>query len=427
MEIQALHQLFINSTGISTDTRAITSDSIFFALKGANFNGNLFADSALESGAKYAVVDDPEVAKDPRSILVGDVLKTLQDLANYHRHQFDIPVIGITGSNGKTTSKELIGEVLKQSYNVLMTTGNLNNHLGVPFTLLRLTEKHDIAIIEMGANKPGDIKELVDIAAPTHGIITNIGTAHIEGFGSLEGVVKTKSELYVYLAQEKGTIFYNNEDETLVSVLPKNIETIAYGTNSGLVNGHLIRLTPFVEMEWSNANYESPLVQTQLVGKYNFTNFLAAICIGQYFKVPEQLINQALNTYTPTNNRSQVAKTARNTLIVDCYNANPSSMASALDSFFEIEAEDKMVCLGDMLELGDIAIAEHLKIIDMLTGKGVTVYLVGDIFSGIETSFKRFKTVEDLQAAIDLQSVKDRLILLKGSRGIKLEQLITLL
>jgi len=424
MEIKALHQLFLKSSGICTDTRQIVPNTIFFALKGANFNGNQFADQALKENVNFVVVDDPTVVKSDRFILVKDTLKTLQDLGNYHRKQFNLPVIGITGSNGKTTSKELIGSVLSQKYNVLMTQGNLNNHLGVPFTLLKLDETHEIAIIEMGANKPGDIKELAEIAEPTHGIITNIGKAHIEGFGSLQGVINTKTELYNFVEYTQGQIFYNTDDAILNKELPANIECIGYGKSVGKISGKLKALTPFVELAWQKENYESPVISTQLVGKYNFTNFLAAICIGNYFDVEPIAINYALTNYAPSNNRSQVTKTERNTLIVDCYNANPSSMASALESFFEIDAKHKLVILGDMLELGNISESEHKNIAAILAQKSTEVILVGHEFKNIGSDFQTYLTVQELTSHIDLSQVRDTLILLKGSRGIKLEALI---
>ncbi len=424
MTIEALHNLFLKTSGISTDTRKISKDSLFFALKGSNFNGNTFAKKALESGAMYAVVDEAEACWGEQYILVEDTLKTLQDLARFHRQQFNIPIIGITGSNGKTTSKELIGEVLKQSYNVLMTQGNLNNHLGVPFTLLELKKEHEIAIIEMGANKPGDIKELAEIAEPDYGLITNIGTAHIEGFGSLQGVINTKTELYTFIKNTEGQLFYNSDDDLLSGLLPQNTSSHPYGEKQGEVKGNLKGLTPYVRLVWSYEDYTSPDIDTHLVGKYNFTNFLAAICIGKHFEVPDDAINAALSSYQPSNNRSQVTKTERNTLIVDCYNANPSSMLNALDSFFEMTGDKKVAFLGDMLELGDISVEEHQKVADQLKGKGIEVYFVGNEFQKIESDQKHFLTVDNLIEASVPDQISNGLVLLKGSRGIKLERLI---
>ncbi len=424
MSIAQLHKLFNKSTGVCTDTRNIVKDSIFFALKGANFNGNKFAVKALEEGCAFAVIDEAEFNTHENCILVDDVLKTLQDLANFHRKQFQIPVLGITGSNGKTTSKELIGAVLKQKFNLLMTAGNLNNHIGVPLTLLQLNEKHRFAIIEMGANKPKDIKELAEIAAPTHGIITNIGAAHLEGFGSLMGVINTKKELYDYISENEGVLFYNNDDEILKNILPNNTENNEYGTTEGTVRGELKELTPYVRFRWNfKSTYSSPILTSKLVGKYNFTNFIAAACIGKYFKVDNDKIGKALENYTPTNNRSQVSEIGSNTYIVDCYNANPTSMLSALESFVEISHDNKVAILGDMLELGDYSSSEHKKIVAYLLEHNIKAFLVGVEFEKTNSSFESYKTVEELIAS-GKNKLKDALILLKGSRGIKLEKVL---
>lgn len=423
MDIKELHQLFINSTGICTDTRKVKLNALFFALKGDNFNGNKYAKNAVDDGCSFAIVDEKKYVLGDNYILVNSVLKTLQELANYHRGQFDIPVIGITGSNGKTTTKELIGEVLNKKYNVLMTQGNLNNHLGVPFTLLNLTSSHDIAIIEMGANKQGDIKELVDIALPTHGIITNIGTAHIEGFGSLQGVIDTKTEMYEFIKHNNGKLFVNSNDKQLLELLP-DVETITYGSNESTVDGALIELTPYVNFKWSTSVFESKVLKTNLVGEYNFVNFLAAISMGVEFDVNENDISNAIEAYKPTNNRSQVTKTDRNTLIVDCYNANPTSMESAIQSFNMIKADDKLLILGDMLELGHISDEEHKKIINILIDKNLNAILVGTEFSKQDSKFSTYLNISHLLEHENLTTIKARYILLKGSRGIKLEGLI---
>lgn len=423
MKIEELHQIFQESHGICTDTRKLESNTIFFALKGANFNGNEFAQQALEAGCLLAVVDEKEHVVSDKCVLVDSVLKTLQKLAQFHRRQFDIPVIGITGSNGKTTSKELIGAVLSQKYNVLMTEGNLNNHLGVPFTLLRLKPDDEIAIIEMGANKPGDIQELVEIAEPNCGIITNIGAAHIEGFGSLEGVIQTKTEMYRFIEQHNGTVIYNVDDEILQEHLGSIDTTFTYG-DDGEVSGELIKLNPFVNFKWSYGEYQSPELSSNLVGRYNFVNFLLAAAVGCYYEVAPEQINEALKNYVPSNNRSQVTRTDRNTLIVDCYNANATSMMAALESFNEIEHPKKFAILGDMLELGDISEEEHQKIHDYLLAHHIYAVLVGNEFSSIDSEYDTYKDVAAVTEDLDLNAVKDSLILLKGSRGIKLEQLI---
>ena len=425
MNIAAIHSQFIETTGPCTDTRNILLDSMFFALKGGNFNGNEFALKAIEDGCKYAIIDEKKYAIDDRFILVENVLKTLQELANYHRKQFDIPVIGITGSNGKTTTKELIGAILETSYTTLYTKGNLNNHIGVPLTLLELNESHEVAIIEMGANKPGDIKELAEISEPNYGIITNIGTAHIEGFGSLEGVISTKKELYDFILKVDGKIFINQEDRLLNEIVPESVLTITYGEQKrSYVHGELTKLTPFVHFQWRTSKYVSPIIETKLVGKYNFTNFLAAIAVGLYLEVDKNQINKALTEYKPSNNRSQVTVTKNNTIIVDCYNANPSSMFSALESFKEIENGNKIAILGDMLELGNISQLEHQKTVDYLEEHALKAYLVGPEFKKTNTNNVIFSTTEELISYLNSHSISDSLILLKGSRGIQLEKVL---
>ena len=425
MNTIAIHRQFLETTGPCTDTRNILLDSMFFALKGGNFNGNEFALKAIEDGCKYAIVDEKKYAIDERFILVNDVLETLQDVANYHRKQFTIPVIAITGSNGKTTTKELIGAILETTYKTLYTKGNLNNHIGVPLTLLKLNKSHEVAIIEMGANKPRDIKELAEIAEPNYGIITNIGTAHIEGFGSLEGVISTKKELYDFILKVKGKIFINHEDKLLNNIVPKSVSHITYGEQeTSYIYGELTQLTPFVHLEWRTSKYVSPIVETKLVGKYNFTNFLAAIAVGLYLNVDKNEINKALTGYNPSNNRSQVKVTRNNTIIVDCYNANPSSMLSALESFKEIENGNKVAILGDMLELGNISQLEHQKTVDYLKEHTLKAYLVGPEFEKTNTNNAIFATTEELISYLDSNSLSNSLILLKGSRGIQLEKVL---
>lgn len=424
MKIEDLHKLFLESDGISTDTRKLKSNSLFFALKGDNFNGNEFAAQAISEGCSYAIIDEKEFALSDRFILVESVLKTLQNLANFHRRQFNIPVIGITGSNGKTTTKELTGAILTTTYNTLITEGNLNNHLGVPFTLLRLNIDHEIAIIEMGASKPGDIMELAEIAEPTHGIITNIGAAHIEGFGSLQGVIKTKTELYKYIERTNGVLFYHSEDLTLISYLPENIQTVSYGENLGTITGEITEMNPLVSFKWREYDHESAEIKTHLVGKYNFTNFLAAIAIGRFFHVSPDLIHEALSNYLPSNKRSQIEKTERNTLIVDCYNANATSMMAALENFIAIPQQKKLAILGDMLELGHVSKEEHQKIADYLSDKNIEVIFIGKEFGTANSSFKKYGKVEDLLTEKLLSKINDHLVLIKGSRGIKLEMVL---
>lgn len=425
--MENLFQLFYQTSGISTDTRKIKEDSLYIALKGGNFDGNTFAEKAIELGAKYSIVDNREYANNATVFYVENALHFLQNLANFHRKKFNIPIIGITGSNGKTTSKELINAVLTQKYNVLCTTGNLNNHIGVPLTLLNLTEEHEIAIIEMGANKPKDIEELCFIAEPNYGIITNVGKAHLQGFLSFEGVIETKCELYSFIKNKQGKIVINGNDEILNNKANSfQLEKIIYGTdNENLITGELIELNPFVEFQWKSTDYCSPKIQTNLVGKYNFLNFLAAITFGTIFKVENEKINAAISNYEPTNNRSQVQKTAKNTLIIDCYNANPSSMLVALESFKEIQYPNKMAILGDMFELGLESDFEHKKIIDYCNENEIQFLTVGSHFQKINaTGFKNTQEVIEFLKSADYTN---HLLLLKGSRGIALEKVIDFL
>lgn len=428
--MKEVFDLFYQTTGVCTDTRKIEKNCLFICLKGANFNGNTFAEQAIKDGAKFVIVDEKEFQTNERIYFVEDALLYLQQLANYHRLKFNIPIIGITGSNGKTSSKELINAVLSSHYSVLATIGNLNNHIGVPLTLLRLTKEHEIAIIEMGANKFKDIEELCDIAEPTHGIITNIGKAHLEGFLNFEGVLKTKKELYVSIANKKGTIIFNNDDEVLKTNLPSDINTISYGSSSGsLIKGELVNLSPFVELIWSTKNYQSGLLSTQMIGKYNYYNYLAAISFGICFNVPFEKINSAIVNYSPENNRSQVKKTERNTLILDCYNANPTSMKSALESFALINHPNKYFIIGDMLELGEESIKEHQAISDLVDQLKLNGSSVGPIFNSLnQHAFeKQFNSKADAIAYYESMNFSDKLILLKGSRGIGLESLETYL
>lgn len=425
VSMEALYQLFLKSSGISTDTRKIEPNSLFVCIKGENFDGNTFASKALEQGASHVIVDNQEFYTDSvRMTLVEDSVKSLQQLANHHRNQFTIPVIGITGSNGKTSTKELIHAVLKKKYKVLATIGNLNNHLGVPFTLLRMKAEHEIAIIEMGANRFKDIEELCAIAEPTHGIITNIGKAHLEGFGGFEGVLKTKRELYESIESSNGTIIYNSDDEILTNALPENTTTLNYGVNNAEVKGELVDLSPFVEMKWANKAYSSSVLKTQMIGKYNFYNYLAAISFGIVFDVPTGDISDSVEEYSPTNNRSQVKKTTKNTLILDCYNANPTSMRSALESFAINSHPAKLFIIGDMKELGAEERKEHEAIVKLIEELKLSGYTVGNAFKLNQSDFipKQFDTTEELNAFLGSENLSEKLILLKGSRSIGLEK-----
>jgi UDP-N-acetylmuramoyl-tripeptide--D-alanyl-D-alanine ligase len=425
-------ELFYETAGICTDTRNIQKDCLFICLKGANFNGNEFAEKAIQAGAKYVIADEKIFKNNEQIFIVENALKYLQKLANFHRKKFNIPIIGITGSNGKTTSKELIATVLSKKYNVHYTLGNLNNHVGVPLTLLQLNEAHEIAVIEMGANKFHDIQELCEITEPSHGIITNIGMAHLEGFINFEGVLNTKLELYDSVSFHKGCIFVNNDDPVLTQNLPKNVEIVSYASESNAaITGKLISLSPFVEMNWEKEGFESTVIQTQMIGKYNFYNFLAAVCIGNYFGVEETKISAAIAEYSPTNNRSQVQKTAKNTLILDAYNANPTSMKSALESFAIVENSDKIVILGDMFELGNESANEHQKIIDLISKLNLEAICIGHNFNSIlkdnNAKIKSFETKETASTHIQKLNLKNKMILLKGSRGIGLESIVPFL
>jgi UDP-N-acetylmuramoyl-tripeptide--D-alanyl-D-alanine ligase len=424
--MEQLFKLFYGTTGVSTDTRKINQDCLFICLRGDNFNGNEFVNKALELGAKYVICDEKTHLSDARIFVVDDCLLFLQELANFHRRQFSIPVIAITGSNGKTSTKELINVTLSKKHKVLATSGNLNNHIGVPLTLLLLTTEHEIALIEMGANKFKDIEELAYIAEPTHGVITNIGKAHLEGFKSFEGVLRTKRELYVSVADKKGRIILNGDDAILKKALPEGVTTLSYGQDEGNdVIGELVNITPYIEIKWHTKNYISPLVQTHMIGKYNFYNFLTAIAFGIEFGVEPEKINEALSSYKPTNNRSQITKTEKNTVIMDCYNANPTSMQSALESFALIDAKNKFVVLGDMLELGQDAILEHEGILELLKSYQLEGILVGPIFKSLipDSNFNTFNTLKEAEDFLRLKNLSNYLILLKGSRGIGLEKL----
>lgn len=428
MKLSALYQIFLDCQLVTTDSRNCPEGSLFIALKGESFNGNAFAGKALETGCAYAVIDESEYAieGDQRYILVDDCLQTLQQLANYHRRQLDTRVIGITGTNGKTTTKELISAVLSQSHNILYTLGNLNNHIGVPSTLLRLKAEHDLAVIEMGANHPGEIKFLSEIVEPDCGIITNVGKAHLEGFGSFEGVIKTKGELYDFLRKKEGSTVFIHHDNAYLMNIAEGLNLIPYGTEDNLyVNGRITGNSPYLTFEWkAGKDGKSYQVQTQLIGEYNFPNALAAITIGRFFGVEDAKINEALSGYTPQNNRSQLKKTDDNTLIIDAYNANPTSMMAALQNFHNMEVPHKMLILGDMRELGAESAAEHQKIADYLKECAFEkVWLVGDQFAA-EHSFQTYPNVQEVIKELEADKPKGYTILIKGSNGIKLSSVV---
>lgn len=418
MEIKDIYKLYIATSAICTDTRKIEPNCIFFALKGDNFNGNKFATDAIKQGASYTIIDEKEYYINEHTILVDNVLETLQQLANYHRKQLNIPFIGITGTNGKTTSKELINAVLSEHYRTAFTQGNLNNHIGVPLTLLSIKKDCEVAIVEMGANHIGEIKELCEIAEPNYGIITNIGTAHIEGFGSKEGVIKTKNEMYNYIS-ENGELIFTNNDDPLLKKLSEKLQKYTYGKSNSECNATLLSETPNVKLKWNDTE-----INSTLYGGYNFYNILLAICIGQYFKVPNDKIIKGIETYVSSNNRSQLIKTNKYEIYLDAYNANPSSMCVAIDSFASNSQENKIMILGDMLELGDVSSNEHQNIINKAKELNISTFFIGKEFSKAKNKyeFNYFNNSDELITYLKENNLPSSSILIKGSRGIRLEK-----
>jgi UDP-N-acetylmuramoyl-tripeptide--D-alanyl-D-alanine ligase len=422
-----LYRYFTKYPHISTDTRKLKEQSIFFALSGPNFNGNQFAKTAIESGCAFAVIDQPEYQLNDKYLLVEDVLKSLQQLALYHRKQMNAKIIAITGSNGKTTTKELLFQVLSRKYNTLATIGNLNNHIGVPLTLLQLNSHHEIAIIEMGASKQGDIKELVEIAEPDFGLITNIGKAHLEGMGGFDGVIKTKTELYDFIRQAKNTLFVNTI-HTVFQEKSKGIPQFTFGNDeSNDVIGNYLGTSPYVHLKWKSKNeINVHEVNTQLMGGYNYENILAAIAVGVFFEIPSTLISEAIASYKPTNNRSQLLKTENNSLVLDAYNANPTSMEAALLNFKALPAANKVVVIGKMMELGETSSIEHQKIVQLIKECNFSkVFLIGEPYQEfeIDDSLKVFENVKVAISYFENTPLKGCTILIKGSRANQLELL----
>ncbi len=429
VSLEELYRYYIQANQtVCTDTRNLIKNSLFFALKGEKFNANEFAEKAIAQGCGFAVVDDEKHATHPNAILVEDSLIALQQLANHHRKQFNIPFLAITGSNGKTTNKELINVVLSKKMNVLATKGNLNNHIGVPLTLLELRKEHEFAIIEMGANHQGEIGALCKIAEPDYGLITNIGKAHLEGFGGIEGVKRGKSELYRYLKTKSAKSFINGDDDVLHDLAFEN-DKITYGCKklydvigkeiSSAETVSFKYTTRYRDKDWSKLKP----VNTKIIGSYNFINCLAAVCVGNYFKVEPDLIQEALENYLPNMNRSQLVKTERNTLILDAYNANPNSMKAAIENFAKYKSENKLVLLGDMFELGGYSAEEHQKLVDLLkANKLENVVLVGNEFCKLEsTDYLKFKTTQECKDYLQKKAVSGNTVLIKGSRGMKME------
>uniref|UniRef100_UPI00404B1D12 UDP-N-acetylmuramoyl-tripeptide--D-alanyl-D- alanine ligase n=1 Tax=Gelidibacter sp. TaxID=2018083 RepID=UPI00404B1D12 len=427
MIIEHIYQRFLECENISTDTRKITKNSMFFALKGDNFNGNTFAKKALDLGASYCIVDEKEYAKTKNCILVDDVLQTLQHLATFHRKQLAIPIVALTGSNGKTTTKELINAVLSTQFKTSSTQGNLNNHIGVPLTLLKMTYETEIGIVEMGANHHKEIEQLCNIALPDYGLITNFGKAHLEGFGSVEGVIEAKSELYEHLKKHQKTIFVNEDD----AIQLKQTNGYAYlklfgSKTSNGVNLELLTSQPFVSLKYDNI-----IINSNLAGDYNFNNIAVAIAIGSYFKISTSNIVSAIENYAPTNNRSQIIEQNGNWILMDAYNANPTSMLAALENFKQLQHPNKVLFIGDMFELGADAEKEHQAIVNYLENNPFeSVYLIGENFSKTKTTrndIHQFKLFDDLKSKLTTSQIKDKFILIKGSRGMALERILELI
>ena len=425
--IANLHSLFLECSSVSTDTRKIEKNSLFVALKGDNFDANTFAKEALEKGAKYVVIDNPTYLIDNRTLLVKDSLIALQELAKYHRTFLGLPIIALTGSNGKTTTKELIHAVLSKKYNTLATIGNLNNHIGVPLTLLRFTKETEIGIVEMGANHQKEIEFLCKIAQPDYGYITNFGKAHLEGFGGVEGVIKGKSEMYDYLRGNNKMVFVN-VDDSIQKEKSTNIKRFSFSLNDSTADVKIstIEANPMVKIIFNNQT-----IQSHLIGIYNANNINAAITIGNYFKVSDELIKEAIENYIPENNRSQLIQKNGNEIILDAYNANPSSMAAAIANFIQLEKKNKIAILGDMFELGEESHNEHEKIVDLLINEtSISTYFIGKDFYANQTSnthLKFFENFENFAAFLKTNLPNNNLLLIKGSRGMALEKTLDLI
>ena len=428
MTVQEFYEsYYVKYPHVSTDTRTITKGSIFIALKGENFDGNQYAHKAIESGAVCAIVDDESVASES-CIYVKDSLQFLQELARYHRQQLNIPVIGITGTNGKTTTKELVATVLSKKYKVEYTRGNLNNHIGVPLTLLSITNDVEIAVVEMGANHPGEIKTLVNIAMPTHGLITNVGKAHLLGFGSFENIIQTKTELYEFIASANGTIFIDADNQNLTRNLRGVKNMVRYSFNSDTdYKGTMLGNSIYAAFSFSYAG-KAIDIQSSLYGEYNAKNMLTASTVGSYFGVSMEQIKSAIEGYVPSNNRSQTKKTDKNTLILDAYNANPTSMRSSLETFISMNAEHKCVILGEMFELGEASEEEHLSILNLLRNSSIpSINLVGKWPHVDWLSANYYATSEELKSFLANHPIEHSTILIKGSRGVKLEVVVDVL
>lgn len=421
MQIQSIYELFLQHPSVQTDTRTLQKGDLFFALKGPNFNGNRFAAQALEAGAAYVIADEPPGFEDNRVIQTDNVLVTLQQLASYHRHQLHIPVIAVTGSNGKTTTKELMHAVLSTSYRTYTTRGNLNNHIGIPLTILRVQTDAEIAIIEMGANHLNEIAGYCTYAAPTHGIITNCGKAHLEGFGSIEGVRKAKGELYDYLKLHDGTAFVMQDYDYLNRMVEGMPHIITYGTSAAEITGRINKSHPFLEVAVTDGDTET-IICSQLVGDYNLPNILAAVAVGRHFKVPVKSIQTAIRQYQPSNSRSQLLKKGSNTIVLDAYNANPSSMKAAIENFAAMPGSNKVLVLGAMAELGKESAKEHEAVVNLLKQfVWQKVLLVGKEFAPFSNHFLCFNFAAEAGNWFRQHPVSDSLLLIKGSRSTRME------
>ena len=424
--LENLYHQYIQGHRITTDSRTIHEGDVFIALKGENFNGNNFALQAIEAGASISVSDDETYRNHPKCVWVPDTLRFLQDIATYHRHRLGIPILGITGTNGKTTTKELCNAVLSMKYKTFATQGNFNNHIGVPLTLLSMDESTQFGIVEMGANHPGEIKALCEIADPDYGIITNIGEAHLEGFGSYENIIATKKQLYDHIRAKNGKLFINAEDSLLME-LSEGIEKSTYGKNGSTLKGEIKQSIPF--LVYTLRTLKGDLyIRTHLIGGYNFENAMAASCLGIEMGISPLEIQKAIESYQPSNLRSQLIKTSRNTIILDAYNANPSSMKAALNNFKEFRADNKMLILGEMRELGENSVQAHEEIFNLTqNGNFTQIILVGDNFEhyGNSSNFIRhFSTTDELIIWLKEEKIKEACILVKGSRGNKLERIV---
>ncbi len=424
-----LYKLFLDINKISTDTRKDVKDSIFFSLKGDNFDGNKFADFALNKGATYAVIDNEKYKNNEQFILVDNVLQSLQDIASFHRSQLNLTIIGLTGSNGKTTTKELITAILLKKYKIVSTQGNLNNQIGLPLTVLSIKQDHEIAVIEMGANHPGEIYHLCNIARPQYGLITNIGKAHLEGFGSIQGVTKAKSEMYRYLHENDGKAFVNIDNKKL-NRLSSNISRITYGSSDEAnCKAQLVNNDSLVELIWKSESGNKH-ISSKLFGKYNFENILAAVCVGNYFNTDADQIIEAIEEYQPLNNRSQIIHTDNNKIIMDAYNANPSSMDLFIDELDGYRSERKTIILGDMLELGKHSFEEHKKVMSRLSKINVRqVILIGEYFSKANTNpdWISFQNTDKACKWLEKNPVRNSSVFIKGSRGNQMEKLLSFL